>query len=165
MRIVDAALWDAVHARFRVLADRFACAARRVPGAAARVAYSSYLLSGLLRCGVCGARMIAQTATRDNRGIRYRYGWYRCGFAANKGPAVCTHRVWYRQERLEGELLQHFRTALTPAMLNALASAIQARIAAADRARGDRTMAVKQELLQLDREAGHLVRFLAQGGS
>src|SRR5262249_10944150 len=76
-RIVDEALWNAVQARFQVLADRFACAARPVPGAAARMAYSSYLLSGLLRCGMCGARMIGQTATRKKGAEVYRYGWYR----------------------------------------------------------------------------------------
>jgi hypothetical protein len=59
------------------------------PGRAA-AAYSPYLLSGILRCGVCGARMSAATATRRKGEQVYRYVWYRCGFNRDKGPAVST---------------------------------------------------------------------------
>ena len=69
------------------------------------MAYSPYLLSGVLRCGCCGARMVADTTTQKKGTKVYRYGVYRCGFAKTKGPAICTHGTGYRQERLEGALL------------------------------------------------------------
>ena len=63
----------------------------------------------LLRCGVCGARMHAQTV---KRGQRYAYDFYVCGFAKDKEPTV--YRTWYRRDRLEGSLLARFRKAMTP---------------------------------------------------
>lgn len=84
------------------------------PNGGARPMYSRYLLTGLLRCAVCGPRMRAQPAVKRNRGNVYRAGWYRCPFAADKGPAVCGHPVWYRQDRLEGALIEKSREAMSP---------------------------------------------------
>jgi hypothetical protein len=55
------------------------------PRGGARALYSRYLLTGLLRCA-CGARMRAQTAVKRRQGRVYRAAWYRCAFAADKGP-------------------------------------------------------------------------------
>ena len=81
-----------------------ACGPSRPLRGGVHVAYSPYLLSGLLRYGDCGARIIAQTAARRKGGTVYRYGRYRCRFAIHKGPAVCRHATWYRQEPLERAL-------------------------------------------------------------
>jgi hypothetical protein len=43
------------------------------------------------------ATLIAQRTTRRKGGRVYGYGWYRCSFAARKGPAICGHGAWYRQ--------------------------------------------------------------------
>lgn len=74
------------------------------PRGGGHVAYSKYLLSGLLRRGICGARIIAQTGIRRKGNQVYRYGWYRCGFAKANSPAICTHQTGYRTDRLEGAL-------------------------------------------------------------
>jgi site-specific DNA recombinase len=119
LTIVEPPLWAAVQAKLEGIRDAFG-APRRPPRGGARPLYSRYLLTGLLRCALCGARMRAQTATKRKAGRSYRAGWYRCAFAADKGPAVCTHRVWYRQDRLEGALIAKFREAMTPALLDEL---------------------------------------------
>ena len=93
------------------------------------------------------------------------YGYYRCSFAAHKGPAVCPHGAYYRQALLEGLLLARFREATTPPMLDALTTAVGRRVEDAFRARDDRTEALKGEMLRLEQEAGHLVRFLRAGES
>jgi len=69
------------------------------------VAYSPYLLSGLLRCGCCGARMVAQTTTRKKGGDIYRYGVYRCGFAkvVFQGYGARTAELTGEIERLGGQ--------------------------------------------------------------
>ncbi|HKX01482.1 MAG TPA: recombinase family protein, partial [Methylomirabilota bacterium] len=164
LRIVEAELWDAVRERFSLLAERYECGPGRRPGGSARLAYSPYLLSGLLRCGVCGARMTARTITRKKNGTAYRYGWYACSFAVQKGPAVCGHARWYRRERLEGALLDRFREATTPSMVETITRLINARLAAAFRGRDAHAEQLKAEILRLERETGNLVRFLAQGG-
>ena len=68
--------------------------------------------------------MVAQRTTRRKGHDVYPYGYYRCSFAAHKGPAVCTHGAWYRQEPLEGLLLDRFRAATSPPMLDALATMV-----------------------------------------
>jgi hypothetical protein len=94
----------------------------------------------------------------------YRAGWYRCSFAADKGPAVCGHRVWYRQDRLEGSLVAKFREAMTPPIIDALTRAVNAEVDTTARMHDDRARELKSEL-RLEREAGNLVRFLAGGDS
>src|SRR5215813_7967951 len=135
---------------------------RARPASARRgaLAYSPYLLSGVLRCGCCGARMVAQTTTRRKRTEVYRYGVYRCGFAKTKGPAVCSHGIGYRQERLEGALVAKFRDAMTAPMIDALAAMVNAQLEAAFQGHDART----GEIERLEAQASHLVRFLATGG-
>jgi hypothetical protein len=163
LRIIEDELWQAVQARLALLGERFGDGVPGHPGAAAHVAYSPHLLAGLLRCGVCGARMRAASYTRRKDERAYTYHWYICGFAKEKGPAVCTHRIWYRRPELEGALLARFREATTPPMLDALARAVRALIDAALQGRDERVAGVKAELLRLEREAAHLVGFLKAG--
>jgi site-specific DNA recombinase len=164
LRIVHDSLWQSVRTRLEEIRGAFGSPGRP-PRGGARPVYSRYLLTGLLRCAVCEARMRAQTMIRRKRANVYRAGWYRCGFAADKGPAVCGHRVWYRQDRLEGALVAKFREAMTPPIVNALALAVNDQLDAAVRAQDDRAREVKTEILRLEREAGNLVRFLAGGES
>ncbi|MGH7358846.1 MAG: recombinase family protein, partial [Candidatus Rokuibacteriota bacterium] len=156
LRIVDSALWAAAQARR-------AANPRTRGGPRERV--SRYLLSGLLRCASCGARMIAQRTTRRKNGRVYAYGWYRCSFAAHKGPAICTHGAWYGQAPLEAALLAKFRDATTPAMLDVLVRLVSDRVDTAGRARDAHVETVKTEILRLEGEAGRLVRFLRGGES
>ncbi len=144
--------------------SRTRVARRRPPRGAAHIAYSPYLLSGVLRCGVCGARMVAQTATRKKGDEVYRYSWYRCGGARDKGPAVCAHHTGYRRDRLERALLAKFREAMTPAMVETLATAINAHIEAVFRGHDARVVHITGEIRRLEHEAGNLVRFLVTGG-
>jgi hypothetical protein len=108
--------------------------------------------------------MVAQTATRKKGGEVYRYGWYRCGFARDKGPAVCAHAVWYRRDRLEGALLAKFREALTPEMIERLTRDVNVQLATAFQRQHARASERTAERSRLEREAAHLVRFLAAGG-
>lgn len=164
LRIVDPDLWAAVQARAKYVEEAFGYGPGRPPRGGARVAYSLHLLAGVLRCGVCGARMVAMTATRKKADRTYRYGWYRCGFARDKGPAVCAHGAWYRRERLEGALLGKFREATTPAMIAAVTRAVNDHVDAMYRQRDTDADRVKAEILRLERQAGNLVRFIADGG-
>jgi hypothetical protein len=78
---------------------------------------------------------------------------------------VCVHGAWYRQQPLEGVLLERFRAATSPPMLDALTIAVMRRLEAAVQARDARSDAVKEEILRLEREAGNLARFLRGGES
>jgi Recombinase zinc beta ribbon domain len=64
---------------------------RKKPGA---------LLQDLLRCGVCGSRMVTSHSTKKNR----RYGYYVCGKAQQEGAAACPGQS-IPAGRLEGAIL------------------------------------------------------------
>ena len=97
LRIVDAALWDAVQARLRFVRDAYGCGpGKRVRGPAP-LAYSSRLLSGLLRCGVCGARMIGQKFTRPSRRRSVTSCRARRRPCAGCAPSSLRSRSAYRQ--------------------------------------------------------------------
>jgi DNA invertase Pin-like site-specific DNA recombinase len=164
LRIIDAYLWAAVQERLAFVEKRYGVGPGRPPRGGAHIAYSPYLLSGRLRCGCCGARMVAQTTTRRKGTAVYRYGVYRCGFAKTKGPTVCPHGTAYRQERLEGALLARFREALTAAMIDALASMVNAHLEAVFQGHIAQAAKLRNEIERLDGQASHLVRFLATGG-
>jgi site-specific DNA recombinase len=164
LRIIDAALWAAVRERLAFVEKTYGVGPGQPPRGGAHVAYSPYLLSGVLRCGCCGARMVAQTTTRTKGTEVYRYGAYRCGFAKTKGPAVCAHGTAYRQERLEGALLAKFREAMTAPMVNALARMVNLQLEAVFQGHGARTAELAAEMERLEGQASHLVQFLATGG-
>ena len=88
---------------------------------------------------------------------------YRCGFAASKGAAVCAHTAAYRADYLEGALLAKFRDGTTPPMIDELRRLLNRHIGAALQQYAARTKAVKIEISKLEREAGNLVQFLAEG--
>ena len=164
LRVIDADLWQAVQQRLAFVEQTYGIGPGRPPRGGAHVAYSPYLLSGVLRCGCCGARMVAQTTTRKKGTAVYRYGVYRCGFAKTKGPAVCTHGTGYRQERLEGAVVAKFREAMTAPMIGTLARMVNAQLEAVFQGHDARTAELAREIERLEGQANHLVRFLATGG-
>ena len=162
LRIIEPDLWRAVQDRLAVIRATLKVERGRLRGRSS-AAYSPRLLSGLVRCGACGARMVGQTFLRKKNAKVYRYSSYRCGFAAAKGPAVCAHGRGYRADRLEAALVDRFREATTPAMIDALTISVNTQLAAAFRRHLGRADEIKAELLRLEREAGNLVRFIAGG--
>lgn len=85
------------------------------------------------------------------------------GFAKTKGPAVCGHATAYRQERLEGALLAKFREAMTPRMIDALTTMVNAQLEALFHGHTARAAELSGEIERLEGQAHHLVRFLAVG--
>jgi site-specific DNA recombinase len=166
LRIIDAELWQAVQARLADMVDETGPTRARRPPGGAHAAYSSYLLSGFLRCGLCGARMQGMRFTRKKgSGASYTYSWYVCGFAKDKGPDVCQHRVWYRRDWLEGSIVDRFRYAMTPPVIEAILQAVRVNVNAWAERRDQRANELKAELVGLEREAANLVQYLRHGGT
>jgi hypothetical protein len=76
---------------------------------------------------------------------------------------VCTHGSSYRRDRLEAAFIARLREATTLAMVETLTRMVNGQIEAAIRARDARGDEIKAEILQLEQEAGNLVRALARG--
>jgi site-specific DNA recombinase len=95
LQIVSAELWNAVERR---LATVKAFAAGTSPGLCCRSLSAQYLLSGFLKCGVCGAKMVVVSG-RGQSG-RARYG---CPMKHARG--ICTNNLHIRQDSLEREVI------------------------------------------------------------
>jgi len=63
---------------------------------------SPYLLSGILRCGVCGAAMVGQ-------GSGHRYHYYMCGNARRKGREVCLSPI-LPKDGVEGFIIDRIKS-------------------------------------------------------
>jgi site-specific DNA recombinase len=89
----DQPLWEAAKARQRALDERAGNFWQRQR--------PQYLLSGLLRCGVCGGRFAKISAEH-----------YGCSAARNKGASVCANKRTIKREKLEGAVLAALQTHL-----------------------------------------------------
>ncbi|MBT3022027.1 MAG: recombinase family protein [Candidatus Thiodiazotropha sp. (ex Lucina aurantia)] len=93
LRIVPQELWDAVKARQKALdALTGHLGAKKRP---------KYLLSGLLKCGVCGGGFAKINSER-----------YGCASARNKGESVCNNKITVKRDYLEGKVLDALQTHL-----------------------------------------------------
>ncbi len=78
LAIVDGERWQRVQERLQAVREAFgASGGMKRPRGQAPDMYSRLLLSGLIRCDLCGARITIQTSQRKNNGVIYRYGRYR----------------------------------------------------------------------------------------
>jgi site-specific DNA recombinase len=97
LRIVPAALWDRVARRLQARkADRSPVKSQHRTGG-----NSKYLLSGLLRCGSCGAHFVMSSKTQ-----------YACGSYVGGGTDACKNTYRVNREHLEAVLLATLRKQL-----------------------------------------------------
>ena len=118
LRIVPQPLWDAAQARkaatfgtYRQTPDG------RLSGKPERSALASqYLLAGMLRCGVCGGKLISLKQRGRRPGQFYMY--YVCWRSQSHGDTVCPSRRMVPMGRLHDLIIAMFRQEiLTPARL------------------------------------------------
>ena len=100
LRIVSEKSWDAVVERRETVKRVYQNTSR--PGLLrAMNSASRYLLSGLLRCSLCGANLQIISGRGRNRATQ-NYG---CPMNFHRGDSVCSNRVRIRRDILERELL------------------------------------------------------------
>jgi DNA invertase Pin-like site-specific DNA recombinase len=73
-----------------------------------------YLLTGLVFCGECNARMVPTSSTGDSRdGTRYAY--YRCPTCCSTVSTACKNGLYVREDKLREAVLSRIRAQLFPA--------------------------------------------------
>lgn len=98
--VLSADEWDKLQERLRV---------RRESGHRARTNVSTYLLSGIARCGHCGGAMVGNLVERET----YRYRYYVCA-NHSQARALCQTRNIHRQEALEQAVLEYLQGLTDP---------------------------------------------------
>jgi len=151
LRIVPQKLWDKV--------KRLQAARSQDSGADERPQHyrNKYLLSGLVRCGICGSRLIAAS--------RKGYG---CPTWRNRGAHLCSFRGTPNREALEAAVLQAVREYLfcPEAIAAAIAAAKETVKRHAPKAKG-RTgkQAASDRRAQVEREIENVLAAVRAGGN
>jgi DNA invertase Pin-like site-specific DNA recombinase len=124
--------WDLYQSNQAMIAHNENANSRAVRGAVRR---GEALLAGLLRCGHCGAKMLAQYPRQ--RVIRYQC----CGYALNRDQSCCIMFGGLRADRLVSEQLLR---CLSPLGIDAATAAIAALEEANDERIQQKALALQQ---------------------
>ena len=162
LRIIDDESWHAVQARLKRMADESSGTGHFAPSKRG----SRYLLSGLARCGVCGASLTVvggTTGSGENRVPLLKYG---CSFRQNRGARVCNNNHTVRVEMLDQQVLLAIQQqVLTPEamdyVVNQALTAFHANHAPARKKNQGETR--QKQIQKLEKEIANLVNFVAKG--
>lgn len=149
LRIVDAEIWAQAQAALAVRADR-----ARVAGNLSGANAPRRLLSGLVRCGLCGGGMHASGPNRA----------YRCLARGRQGPLACANGTGARQDEVEAQVLEALRSDLLhPEVVEAFVREYRQARAQRDGAVRAQRAGLERELAESRARAGRLVDQLADG--
>ncbi len=147
LRIIDQDLWDRAKARQegrKIEHTEAEAWERRKP---------RFLLTGLVKCGICGGGF--STVGKD------RFG---CSNSRNKGTSICTNRTGITRQELEGRILSILSERLMdPELVSAFAAeyiAERNRLAAT---KTDTTAAMRKDLAKVIKDQDMLVNAILAG--
>jgi hypothetical protein len=153
---VDDALWTAAHAAMERQRERYS---RNSPNGAPPWSIGArYLLTGLLRCAVCGAGLEARSRSHGNR----RVVFYGCSAYHRRACSVCRNRLTVPMDLANDAVLLELKSGLlNPRVLKAAVARVARRLCSA---RGDTYVsAVRRELAAVEQEFANLATAVAAG--
>ena len=151
--IIDDDLWQAVQAQIE--ASRNEAIAKKLKGkGSAGGRQPKYLLSGLLKCGVCGGNFSITTTSRHQL--------YGCGRRKDGGHTVCSNHITVPRLVAEERLLDGIKNKLMSA------EAVKIFRQAANRMiremkKRDPTKQTRQELAQMETKIDNMVQAIQDG--
>jgi site-specific DNA recombinase len=162
LRIVSKDLWEAVQKRLKSVRQTYVReTGGTLWGRPETGAQSKYLLSGLARCGLCGASMIATKGL--GRG-RQMYARYACSHNSNRGRTVCENNYRESQESLDNKVIDAVeRTVLTPERVDRIIQLALQKAKERSKQEPDSTKKLEADIKRLERERDNLTAACAQG--
>jgi site-specific DNA recombinase len=154
LRIVSDPLWNAAHAQMDQQRRRYA---PRTRGAAPWGNQGKYLLTGLLRCAVCGGGLEVRSRSHGT----HRAFFYGCSSYHRRGTSVCTNCLTMPMETADDAVLTVLENGLLDQRV--LDAAVR-RTADRLSRRGNATASVRRELARVDSELANLSAAIAAGG-
>lgn len=150
LAIVERATWDRVHSRI----------ARRKHGdeRTTRQGQQTYLVSGLLRCGLCSGPMSVRSA-KVKAGRRYvNYG---CTAHSSRGGSICSNSETISERKISQALIGALREILTgPDVAAAFSNAFARRVAESNR--GDSAADLERLLASAQKRVTNATRLLIE---
>ncbi len=153
LQIVSEQVWQAVQSRLASVKTAFANG--KAKGLCTRAYSAPYLLSGFLRCGLCGSKMVVVSG-RGQSG-RARYG---CPLKHARG--ICANSLHVRQDHLEREVIEGLQREVLheDVVRYALAKFKMELVERLDNARSHLTV-LREERERLKNEIGNLAGVIA----
>jgi site-specific DNA recombinase len=156
LRIIEDPLWNRVQTHLAFVARTFGKG--KPPGLYHRAASSPYLLSGLLKCGSCGANLVIVTG-------RGKGGHPRFGCPQNFHRGACTNGLKERADWIEDRLLSQLQDAiLRPEYVDFAIEQFERQLQTSLSALDSRMGRMRQRAAQLQQEIGNLAATAAQCG-
>lgn len=118
-----------------------------------------HMLSGALRCGLCGGPLRVQSSQSARTAWRRRY--YVC---PNRRAGMCQTATWLPADEVEAAVAQHLQDEVMPQLQDTVQTLIRAevaRVAENDTTRSAHADALKAQLDDLAKERRRLVRVAA----
>ncbi len=152
LQIIDQVLWERVQARLAEVQEAYGHLGLR------RGANATYLLTGFLRCGACGANMVIITG-RGKKGHRS----YGCPQNFYRG--ACKNNLKERQDLLETKLLAGLQAAVfQPEAIEYVLAEFQRQLGQALSTMQDDLGRARDRKVQVEKELGNLIGAIADTG-
>jgi site-specific DNA recombinase len=129
-----------------------------------RTAFSTYLLTGLVKCAECGGNFIANKQVGKNPNKAYIY--YRCNYHSRRGNSVCANKIGLRSDQLEGAVFSLLQCEiLTKENVQMLVEGVQKVWDSHQQGSPDKDLKrVDRDLKKVERELTNLVTAIKQAG-
>jgi len=155
LRIVSNELWASAHDSLRTRQKSFGL--KRALPRLAGSGDSKYLLSGFVRCGICGGSIVQSWQALKSV--------YRCWYSWSRGPAVCANTLTVPQARAELAVLRAIeRDVLDPQVVEAALAFALEQLTRSDTASGTRREELRTELARIDAELARYAEAIADAG-
>ena len=156
LRIVDETLWERVQNRLLWVAENHTYANR--PGLCHRALTSTYLLSGFMKCGSCGADLTIVAGRGKHRHPKY-------GCPQNHNRGACPNTLVERADFLEERLFHQLQSAvLRPEAIDYAVDEFERQLAVALSGLNNRIGAMRQRSDVLEGELQNLITTVASCG-
>jgi len=148
--IVGRDIWAAVRKKFEENAKRYKTG-QRSPR-------KNYLMSGLLKCGICGSNLIV---VRCQSPEKVEYG---CSFNWHRGATACPNNIRVKREEVEDRVISAIRSrVLNPDVIHLMVEKVNAKV----KQRLSKISSLMRTLLdrkcKLTSEIDNLIEFIASG--
>lgn len=154
LRIIDDETWLEVKERLAAVYAHYTRHADGAPKGRAAGGRRSYLFSGLLDCGACGAPMVIYGGSSSS--------YYRCSVQLRRG--TCTNSLSVREDVLRPRILEALHDLLTsPRRLDYLRHQVVAEMSQSRRLRDQEFAERTARLRRVEDKIRGLIDFIAQG--
>ncbi|WP_376753431.1 zinc ribbon domain-containing protein [Candidatus Nitrospira allomarina] len=120
---------------------------------------SKYLLTGLMKCGICGGGMGAITRERKRTGSKF----YGCTYYQKRGKAICTIKLAIQQEILDRVILNAINQVLDEQLIKDVVDKALTQLRSGKTEGADRQGTLEKELSLLETKVQRIIDAIAAG--